>query len=891
MTEIQVYIKEGVFTCEPNISIETWREILNDPQLSTPDILDVLSLWYNETGHKSTYMSLSDKYKQGRDYYKAIIFQFMEAICMKYDLRIIHLNTSNKCPEIIGMNGFELENGELEWELRPELIEALEELPELGLYVTSESQVIKNLITIEEYINSSDFHDFAVDRIRLGNTFLLYNVGNEIHFAPSRFIGYVNSSKDKFELCKVKDGKETNRNFIKTFGWTTTEDSNLDMLLESYCQKFGVLPKNGGKTYFQTNLSLSERYMDDYKRFKKLLEYFIAHYKYVKSEDINIKGYKEYILPHIIKGDFVATGFGWKYQQILTMITGLNCYRHLPGTEILLTCKKNQFGNMGPKTCYMQIAETTPAINIMLVGKGLYVDELKLSLYNYHTDKTWDDIDFYKINDLGLYDNNAGITAKLKDMFDKFVKLYKDQIMNDKNQQAKEKIRSLHDLLEYKKNIILQGAPGTGKTYTTASLAVLMCNKKFVDYADHGKVMEEYERLRQEGQISFCTFHQSMDYEDFIEGLKPEINENNTIEYKVEDGIFKDIVDKAMHNLIDSQKPESEQINDIQTRTLFEKYCTFLESQLVKTDSVELYPQSKMRIRNITRIKSGSAYSIQLAKDDNSPTQGLTIDVVERDYQKFKNGEIKSYEDVKPSYSSKSMYHGNAIYYFELYKKLENFEKTISLQTINEKIFPKNYVLIIDEINRGNVSRIFGELITLLECDKRTGGNHKICTILPYSKKEFSVPMNLYIIGTMNTTDRSTGTIDYAVRRRFAFVTLESNIDTIAEWYDNRENSTEETIISTKNAAIALFNEINGISKDDVNSFIYQHKAADFEFEDLMIGHSYFMAKDIDTLKLKMQYEVIPLIKEYIKDGILKSNSNDEQYFRHWMNAECNDAN
>ena len=128
MTEIQVYIKEGVFTCEPNISIETWREILNDPQLSTPDILDVLSLWYNETGHKSTYMSLSDKYKQGRDYYKAIIFQFMEAICMKYDLRIIHLNTSNKCPEIIGMNGFELENGELEWELRPELIEALEEL-------------------------------------------------------------------------------------------------------------------------------------------------------------------------------------------------------------------------------------------------------------------------------------------------------------------------------------------------------------------------------------------------------------------------------------------------------------------------------------------------------------------------------------------------------------------------------------------------------------------------------------------------------------------------------------------------------------------------------------------------------------------------------------------
>ena len=621
--------------------------------------------------------------------------------------------------------------------------------------------------------------------------------------------------------------------------------------------------------------------MDDYNRFKKLLEYFIAHYKYVKSEDINIKGYKEYILPHIIKGDFVATGIGWKHKPISTMIAGLNCYKNLPGTEILLTCRKNQFGNMGPKTCYMQIAETTPAINIMLVGKGLDVNELKLSLYNWQTDKTWNDIAFYKINDLGLYDNNTDITAKLRELFDKYVKLYKNQVMNNKNQQAKDKLKTLHDLLEHKKNIILQGAPGTGKTYTTASIAVLMCNKKFVDYSDHGKVMEEYERLRQEGQISFCTFHQSMDYEDFVEGLKPEINENNMVQYKVEDGIFKDIVDKAMYNLIDSHKTESEQINDIKTRTLFEKYCTYLESKLVESDSVELYPQSKMRIRNINRIKNGSAYSIQLAKDDNSPTQGLTIDVVERDYQKFKDGEIKSYEDVKPTYSSKSVYHGNAIYYFELYKKLKDFEKTAPLQTINEKISPKNYVLIIDEINRGNVSRIFGELITLLECDKRTGGNHKICAILPYSKREFSVPMNLYVIGTMNTTDRSTGTIDYAVRRRFAFVTLESNIDTIAEWYDNRENST----------AIALFNEINGVSKDDVNSFIYQHKAADFEFEDLMIGHSYFMAKDMNALKLKMSYEVIPLIKEYIKDGILKSNSNDEQYFRHWMNAECNGAN
>lgn len=108
-------------------------------------------------------------------------------------------------------------------------------------------------------------------------------------------------------------------------------------------------------------------------------------------------------------------------------------------------------------------------------------------------------------------------------------------------------IEPLYKLLCHKKNIILQGAPGTGKTYATASIAVRMCNKDFNDFANHDKVMEEYERLREEGQIAFCTFHQSMDYEDFVEGLKPEVK-GEGVEYKVENGIFKTICEKAQTN-------------------------------------------------------------------------------------------------------------------------------------------------------------------------------------------------------------------------------------------------------------------------------------------------------------------------------------------------------
>ena len=121
--------------------------------------------------------------------------------------------------------------------------------------------------------------------------------------------------------------------------------------------------------------------------------------------------------------------------------------------------------------------------------------------------------------------------------------LIESENKQDNDTQLKNMMEEI-ELLKQKKQIILQGAPGTGKTYKTAAIAVGMCNPTFTDFKDHEKVMEEYERLREKGQIAFCTFHQSMDYEDFIEGLRPEVN-GNTVIYKVEKGIFKDICEKA----------------------------------------------------------------------------------------------------------------------------------------------------------------------------------------------------------------------------------------------------------------------------------------------------------------------------------------------------------
>ena len=179
----------------------------------------------------------------------------------------------------------------------------------------------------------------------------------------------------------------------------------------------------------------------------------------------------------------------------------------------------------------------------------------------------------------------------------------------------------------------------------------------------------------------------------------------------------------------------------------------------------------------------------------------------------------------------------------------------------------KNYVLIIDEINRGNVSKIFGELITLLESDKRIGGNHPIKVTLPYSKESFGVPSNLYIIGTMNTTDRSVGSIDYAVRRRFAFVTLKANKQILVDKYGEVSKQ------------VKLFDYVYIFLNDD-------KKHPDMDIDDLMVGHSYFMADDDKELKLKLEYEIIPLIREYNKDCIINVKKDElEKAFNDWKAA------
>ena len=581
-------------------------------------------------------------------------------------------------------------------------------------FIETRDDDIKNIKTLYSYLNDRDdepTYQWAIDRFKSGRIYVTEIIDGYICFGPIRFIGYKDNTIEK-HTENHGDGTQT-KDPLKYF-YQEVQDERLDQLFQ---EQLGQLSENAGSKKFWIP--------NDYT-----IEDILKHNNYTFETMGN--GNKKY----------------WHIQM------------HLPegkgGIEIdsmkMLLEPEPVIGTGEWEDIQCVYFKTIPIGSIVLVRKGSealalceiigdnFSDESLESKYlnvNYRKVRILDWAKNYKqprpaLFSQGTFKSCGSSTEQFK---------YIDGWL--KHITSTSFINKCAKLLETKKNIVLQGAPGTGKTYNTAAIALAVLDVKNVDLSDHKEVMIEYGKLKDK-QIFFTTFHQSLDYEDFVEGMKPQVIKDGKgnpigVTYNNEDGIFK-IACKAAQ-----EKP---------------------------------------------------------------------------------------------------------------------------------------VVLIIDEINRGNVSKIFGELITLLEADKRAGAAHPIPVKLAYSKTQFMVPKNLFIIGTMNTTDRSTGTIDYALRRRFAFVTLMSSDKVVEEHYDKKGDA------GLKDVAVKLFYNIRDFISDS------KHLCGDFDINDLMVGHSYFMAADREELQLKMEYEVVPLINEYINDGILKvSDKEKKAAFEAWKNLKTISAN
>ena len=373
-------------------------------------------------------------------------------------------------------------------------------------------------------------------------------------------------------------------------------------------------------------------------------------------------------------------------------------------------------------------------------------------------------------------------------------------------------------------NQILFGAPGTGKTYHTKKIAVEIINGK--KERNREEINKEYEQLVEEGQIVFTTFHQSLSYEDFIEGIKPEIIDSN-VTYEVKDGIFKQLCSRAIE-----QKPKNSDIEIYDFDKGWNDLIAEVEQNLL-SDSMLLLPiLTQDKGVYVTEITDNGNLKI---KPKNSR---LDIDYI------VSYNRTKKLQEAFPDLSVvknidkefRSVIGGsNSSAYWAVLNYINNKIKENNKEIDFEET--KNHVLIIDEINRGNVSAIFGELITLLEEDKRKGNPEHTEVKLPYSGDNFSVPNNVYIIGTMNTADRSVEALDTALRRRFSFVEMQPNPEILSEV----ENVDLSKLLETINQRIEVL-----IDKDH------------------QIGHSYFVGiQGLEDLKRTFKDKIIPLLEEY----------------------------
>lgn len=450
-----------------------------------------------------------------------------------------------------------------------------------------------------------------------------------------------------------------------------------------------------------------------------------------------------------------------------------------------------------------------------------------------------------------------------------------------------------------RKNIVLYGAPGTGKTYDVPELAVRLCDPAFMAAEpSREEIVSRYNQLKTEKRIAFTTFHQSLDYEDWIEGLRPVVNENNQVTYEIESGIFKKLCEEAERPVVkDKQVGIADNAvvwkvslagtgdNDVRRECMENNHIRIGWDDYgpVISDETDwnIYNGEGKQILDayINKMKIGdivmSCYSSQTIDAIGVVVSEYEFDDSLPNYKRVRrvNWLVKNInENIVEMNDGKTMtlgtvYRLNSITLDNVKSILEKYDTSSKMEE-NDKA----YVMVIDELNRGNVSKVFGELITLLEADKRKGRINAESVVLPYSKKGFHIPNNVYLIATMNTADRSLGSLDYAIRRRFAFI-AEKPFGLDVDGFD------EDLFEKVSSLFVKNFDEYKESGWDQTMKLEPADTLSEeYKPEDVWIGHSYFLMQDEegeDNTSNRLLYEIIPLLEEYVRDGVLTAEAQD----------------
>jgi putative mcrBC restriction endonuclease system, mcrB subunit len=511
-----------------------------------------------------------------------------------------------------------------------------------------------------------------------------------------------------------------------------------------------------------------------------------------------------------------------------------------------------------------------------------FISKIENSESNFYFENKCGRSHFFRIID----DANNERLDEVKKFLEDFQFEGNSYIMGDTDKEKKEIDDTLCTLSSV--NTILYGPPGTGKTYKSIRYAVNTIDTKFNQ--NSSKVDEDYVKrfneFKDSGQIAFTTFHQSYGYEEFIEGIKPSLGQDTENEgsenvlYTLNDGVFKEFCLRAQEVVVDKEltgiSPNAQiwkvSVSDSVKDDCFEsnrvrinfslgdrsKSVEYFNHSIQKGDIILMTPQSRTLVTGIGIVTDEEAYEIK----ENTGITARNVEWLARDI----SIDIKDYSNGKQMVrNTVSRVHIVTVKdILTIIKNNSEIYKNVEIPQKNDK----KYVFIIDEINRGNISKIFGELITLIEDSKRDGEKEAISITLPYSKEEFSVPNNVYILGTMNTADRSIALMDTALRRRFEFI----------EMMPNEELLTDIVI--------------DGIEVKKMLETMNRRIEALYDREHTL-GHAFFMPlknekkATINQLASIFTNKIIPLLQEYFYEdyekimlvlGIDSQNEDDSKF-------------
>ncbi len=411
--------------------------------------------------------------------------------------------------------------------------------------------------------------------------------------------------------------------------------------------------------------------------------------------------------------------------------------------------------------------------------------------------------------------------------------------------------------LNHPLNLILYGAPGTGKTYHAINYALSIIENRTLEELEmepRGALRHRFNEYLEEGWIQYVTFHPSFAYEDFVEGIKPQTTQQGNVVYEVEDGVFKYISLTAKRHLVEvllTLIPVQEVKIDYEA--LYSSFLLYLESD--DFNSFESRTGKRMLLQKIARTGN-----LTVRPENSFLAYTIFKSKLKKLYKSF-----QSVDDIKHTQNDINLLLGgvNTRAYWSVFNELKKFEPSFvqalmeedqgDIQLPEEGIdafelnnlseVAKNragkFVLIIDEINRGNIAGIFGDMITLIEEDKRESNSEALKIILPYSKSYFCVPPNLHLIGTMNTADRSVESLDAALRRRFTFV---------------EQKPTPGVLTQPPISGVDLKRMLDKINQ----------RISILLDEDHVIGHAYFLeVNSFAELKSVFANKILPLLQEY----------------------------